>query len=542
MKLKFFSLVLTFSCLSFLAIGQQTVEDDFEGNGTILTWSGDDCGINTSLPNPFQQMSNNSATVLEYNDTDGQYANIRFDAGANFDLSTNYTFSFKIYVPSSGITGNQVNQVAVKLQDATIGQAWSTQSEIVKSINLDQWQTVTFDFKNDNYFNLDPSSPPPIQRTDFNRVLIQINGENNNDLVLAYIDDFYYDGTLNIPVTPVFDNLVWSDEFDTNGAIDGTKWFHQTQLPSGGSWYNGEIQHYTNRTDNASVNSGILSITAKKEAFTDQGHTKQYTSARLNSKFAFKYGKVEIRAKLPTGVGTWPALWMLGKNINEDGGYWDNQGFGNKSWPDCGEIDIMEHWGSNQNYVQSATHTPSSFGGTVNHGGQSISTASTAFHVYSLEWSAERLIFRVDNAVHFIYNPTVKDANTWPFDAEQYLLLNIAIQPSIVSNFTSSAMEIDYVRVYQESPVSITKLDNTSNIKYFPNPVNDQLNIELETALTEAITFNVYNINGQLVKSYHKTVQQPQVKLNDLGDLTAGLYIVSFQSNGQMHHLKFVKK
>ena len=91
--------------------------------------------------------------------------------------------------------------------------------------------------------------------------------------------------------------LVWSDEFDTNGAIDSSKWFHQTQLPNGGSWYNGEIQHYTNRVANSFVENGQLKIVAKKEAFTAQGFTKQYTSARLNSKFAFKYGKVEIRAK-----------------------------------------------------------------------------------------------------------------------------------------------------------------------------------------------------------------------------------------------------
>ena len=175
-------------------------------------------------------------------------------------------------------------------------------------------------------------------------------------------------------------NLVWADEFNTDGSIDQEKWFHQTQLPNGYSWYNNELQHYTDEIENTYVSNGTLKIVAIKENYTDQGHTKQYTSARLNSKFAFTYGKVEVRAKLPTGQGTWPAIWTLGKNITEPGAYWFNQGFGTTGWPSCGEIDIMEHWGSNQNYVQSATHTPSSYGGTVNHGGQVLPTASTQFH------------------------------------------------------------------------------------------------------------------------------------------------------------------
>ncbi len=255
--------------------------------------------------------------------------------------------------------------------------------------------------------------------------------------------------TITVYVENTGPQLVWSDEFDGSGAINTTNWFHQTQLPAGGSWYNGEVQHYTNRTDNSNVSGGNLNIIAKKEEFTDQGHTKQYTSARLNSKFAFTYGRIEVRAKLPTGVGTWPAIWMLGRNINEAGAYWETQGYGAVSWPACGEIDIMEHWGNNQNFVQSAIHTPSSSGATINHGGQTISTASSAFHVYVMEWTEEQMVFSVDDVVHYTYNPAVKNSDTWPFDAEQYIILNIAIEPGIDPAFTQSAMEIDYIRVYQ---------------------------------------------------------------------------------------------
>jgi beta-glucanase (GH16 family) len=236
--------------------------------------------------------------------------------------------------------------------------------------------------------------------------------------------------------------------------VDAEKWFHQTQIPGGGNWYNNEQQHYTNRIENSHVSDGVLKIVAIKEPFTDQGYTKQFTSARLNSKYAFKYGRVVVRAKLPSGVGTWPAIWTLGKNISEAGAYWQTQGFGNTPWPECGEIDIMEHWGSDQNYVSSAMHTPSSFGGTINHGGQRINTVSTAFHNYELDWNSERIIFSVDGKEHYTYAPEDKNSSTWPYDAEQYLILNVAMQDSTPSNFTQSAMEIDYIRVYAENSSS----------------------------------------------------------------------------------------
>ena len=373
MKYFFFTLFLL---QSFFSIAQETVEDNFEGSGTITSWAGDDCGIDIAFSNPFSTGINTSSTVLKYTDTGGAYANVRFDTPLNFDLSTNHTFLVKIYVPSNSISGSETNQLSFKLQNGSLGAPWESQSEITKTIVLNQWQTITFDVENDAYMNYNPSSGPPIARTDFNRVLLQVNGENNTSVVTAYIDDFLYDGALEdnsgtgSGTDPVYDELLWSDEFDGSGEIDASKWFHQTQIPSGGSWYNGEIQHYTDRTANTYVSNGALHLVAKKETFTNQGVTKQYTSARLNSKFAFTYGKVEVRAILPTGVGTWPAIWMLGKNITEAGAYWQTEGYGTTSWPACGEIDIMEHWGANQNFVQSAMHTPSSSGGTVNHGGQ----------------------------------------------------------------------------------------------------------------------------------------------------------------------------
>ncbi|KAJ1443813.1 glucan endo-1,3-beta-D-glucosidase [Ochromonadaceae sp. CCMP2298] len=247
-----------------------------------------------------------------------------------------------------------------------------------------------------------------------------------------------------------FDTLVWSDEFDGDGAINSAKWFHQTQLPPGGNWYGGLIQHYTDREDNSYLKNGSLHLVAKKEIFDDQGEIKQYTSARLNSKFAFTHGRFEIKAKLPEGIGTWPAIWMLSKNINEDGAYWDNQGFGRVNWPTCGEIDILEHWGKKQNYIQSAVHNSSSYGYEVlNLGGQNVASASNEFHLYALEWTDKKIAFSVDGVQHYEYAPSDQNINTWPYDSDYYLILNIAIEPEIDSAFTESSMEVDYIRIYQ---------------------------------------------------------------------------------------------
>ena len=235
---------------------------------------------------------------------------------------------------------------------------------------------------------------------------------------------------------------------DTPSPVDESKWFHQTVLPNGNSWHNQEQQHYTNRIDNAYVSDGLLKIKAKKESFKDQGVIKQYTSARLNSKFAFTYGRVEVRAKLPKGHGTWPAIWMLSKNISEAGAYFETQGFDNQPWPDCGEIDILEHWGKKQNHAQSAVHTRSSFGNTINLGGQRVPTISSEFHIYTLDWTAEKLVFSVDGKQHYTYNPTIKNQATWPFDTPQYVLLNFAIEKVIDADFTQATFDIDYVRIY----------------------------------------------------------------------------------------------
>jgi beta-glucanase (GH16 family) len=516
------------------------IMDDFEGNGTIDSWYEDDCSMIISLDNPFKDSVNPSNKVLRYHDFGGQYANIGFNVSNNFDLTDHHSFMLKIYIPSDSLTGLQTNKVSVKLQNGFLGAPWSTQSEVIKPINLDEWQIVHFNFKTDDFINFDPNSAPPIERTDFNRVLIQVNGENNNDQVVAFIDDFSYDGAISSD--PIYDQLVWSDEFENNGPIDSEKWFHQTILPNGQSWYNGEIQHYTDRIDNSEVKDGILKITAKKESFTDQGQSKNYTSARLNSKFAFTYGLIEVRAKLPKGIGTWPAIWMLGKNINENGAYWQTQGYGTTPWPACGEIDIMEHWGHNQDYVSSATHTPSSYGGTINVGGQYLEGVSDTFHIYKLLWTPEKLVFSVDDKVHFSYNPAIKDDATWPFDKDQYIIFNVAILSDIEStDFTESSLDIDYIRVYQEGNVSSNQNLTEQDYNVYPNPFDYELFIQLEDPRSLAKTINIYSLQGELILKREPTILDNGIVINDLEILQKGIYIVQLKLGQELHHVQVFK-
>lgn len=314
-------------------------------------------------------------------------------------------------------------------------------------------------------------------------------------------------------VDVVYKDLVWSDEFDSNGAVNSTNWFHQTQLPAGGSWYNNEVQHYTNLETNSFVDDGVLNIVAKKENFTNQGVTKQFTSARLNSKFAFKYGRVDVRAKVPIEAGTWPAIWMLGKNVNEDGGYFDAT-YGTSNWPACGEIDIMEHGITRSqptNYIQSALHTPSSFGNTVNVGGVvANSDIATNYHIYSMNWSPNQISFLLDNVVYYTYDPTVKDASTWPFDKEQYLLLNIAmggVAGPIASNFAQTSMVIDYVRVYQNTTIDTQAPTNfTAAIGAITGS-----SVELLLNATDnsgTVTYNVDYGSGTSTTSFSSGVQK----------------------------------
>lgn len=255
--------------------------------------------------------------------------------------------------------------------------------------------------------------------------------------VSAYNKDQFISTSKSVTIY-VSPQLIFSEEFDYTGAPDSSKWTYDIGRGSGG-WGNNESQYYTSRSDNVVVENGVLKITAKKESYGGAAYTS--TRMKTQGKFDFTYGKVEVRAKLPEGGGTWPAIWLLGSNITTVG------------WPACGEIDIMEHVGNNPGRIISAIHTPSSHGDTQNKAQKAVPNATKEFHVYGLEWTPEKLKFTIDGIGYYTYNPVNKDASTWPFDSDQFIILNIAVGGTLGGNidpdFTADTMEVDYVRVYQ---------------------------------------------------------------------------------------------
>jgi beta-glucanase (GH16 family) len=235
--------------------------------------------------------------------------------------------------------------------------------------------------------------------------------------------------------------LVWSDEFNYSGLPDSSKWSYDV---GGHGWGNNELQYYTRaRTANARIENGILTIEAIREAYEG----KQYTSARLvtKNKGDWKYGKVEVRAKLPKGVGTWPAIWMLGTTNPF-------------KWPDDGEIDIMEHVGFDQGKVHGTVHTKkyNHSIGTHRRTYTMVPDCSEQYHVYSTEWDNDKVLVGVDGKNYFTFVNEHSGYEAWPFDNPMHLLLNIAVggnwggQKGVDENIWPQKMEIDWVRVYQK--------------------------------------------------------------------------------------------
>jgi beta-glucanase (GH16 family) len=235
--------------------------------------------------------------------------------------------------------------------------------------------------------------------------------------------------------------LVWSDEFNTGNTPDTSKWNYNIGNGEWG-WGNNEQQYYTKDASNVRIENGKLIIEARKE---DKEKFK-YTSARMltQGKASWTYGRFEIRAKLPKGMGTWPAIWMLGDNIKTVG------------WPACGEIDIMEEVWKEPNVINWSTHSkmlnwPK---GTQKTYKAKINTATDQFHVYRLDWSEKSIQFYVDNRLYYTVQNDGRGKDYYPFVDPQFLLVNLAIGGNMPGQTIDDTifpvrMELDYVRVYQ---------------------------------------------------------------------------------------------
>ncbi len=258
--------------------------------------------------------------------------------------------------------------------------------------------------------------------------------------------------------------LVWADEFDVNGAPSSDKWGYDL---GGGGWGNNELQTYTSARANSWVENGKLIIKAIKT-------NGSWTSARLvtRQKGDWLYGRIEVKAKLPSGTGTWPAIWMLPTD-------W---AYGN--WPSSGEIDIMEHVGYDPGVVHGTAHTEAYNHTLGTQKGASISVpdAVTNFHVYAIEWDEERIRWYVDDQLYYTFSNAHKTYKEWPFDKRFHLLLNFAIggnwggAQGVDPSLTEAAMEVEYVRVYSSKlskpVISGSKLNKTGQqSEYRVDPV-----------------------------------------------------------------------
>ncbi|NLR90332.1 MULTISPECIES: glycoside hydrolase family 16 protein [Flammeovirga] len=245
-------------------------------------------------------------------------------------------------------------------------------------------------------------------------------------------------------------SLVWSDEFNEGTMPDTSKWSYDIE-GNKWQWGNQELQAYTKaRPNNIKISEGNLIITAEKEEFLDPVSNKKfdYTSTRLISKGKgdWLYGKFVVRAKLPSGRGTWPAIWML----PTDWEYGD--------WPKSGEIDIMEHVGYEKDSIYASAHTEAYHHsiGTNKTKSIAITDAESNFHEYIVEWGPEEYSVYVDDQKYFTFKNEHKTYKQWPFDKRFHLLLNIAVggmwggMKGIDENIWPQSMYIDYVRVYQK--------------------------------------------------------------------------------------------
>lgn len=239
--------------------------------------------------------------------------------------------------------------------------------------------------------------------------------------------------------------LIWNDEFNNDGLPDSENWGYDV---GDHGWGNNELQEYTAEDPKtARVEDGKLIITA---FLINESSSKTYRSARLvtRGKHAWKYGRIEMRAKLPGGTGVWPAFWMLPEE-------WT---YGNGSWPDNGEIDIMEYVGYDPNVIHGTVHTDerNHMQGTQAGASVNVSGVENEFNVYTLEWDSEMISIYIDDYKYFEYPNEGRGWEYWPFDKEFHIILNTAIggnwggAQGVDDSIFPQEFVIDYVRVYKE--------------------------------------------------------------------------------------------
>jgi len=327
--------------------------------------------------------------------------------------------------------------------------------------------------------------------TSYVRYQIVFQGDENNSNGSVYFDDLVLDqiggarwGNWNV---------VWSDEF--NGTtINPAVWTFDIGNGASG-WGNNEFEYYTSRPQNAYVSNGVLNIVARQESFGGFN----YTSARLKTegRFSKQYGRFEFGARLPQGVGFWPALWMLGTNFTSVG------------WPACGEIDVMENNGSSPTNVQGTIH----YGGSTTQNYTLPGGFVTNFHTYLLEWTTNAILWYVDGLRYHTQTNWSSFAGPYPapFNQPFFLLMNLAIGGNYLGNPSQAninantvfpgIMQVDYVRIYEPTAplrVSITPT-NAGLLLTWPSNIVSRL--QTNTNLSSTHWINVATATNSLVVS-----------------------------------------
>ena len=341
---------------------------------------------------------------------------------------------------------------------------------------------------------------------------------------------FYLTATV---VTPLWSQssyeLVWSDEFNSNGFPDSTSWSYET---GAGGWGNNELEYYTSkRLDNARVENGSLILEARKESYSGSN----YTSARLmtyhNGKY-WKYGRIEARMKLPYGQGIWPAFWMMGKSL-----------FAGTGWPACGEIDIMELIGGGEgrdDKVYGTAHWANAAGSHAQYGGNyqlAQGIFADTFHIFSIEWTETYIKWFVDGIQFNVISITPSDLSE--FHQEFFLILNLAVggnwpgYPDSTTVFPQK-LEVDYIRVFQMNTTAIEPKRDDNSLIVYPSPATDKLFVK---NLKKKQKYFFFDCLGKMVRT---GVISPgsYIKLNGLNP---GIYIIQFPEQYIPRQIKFVK-
>jgi beta-glucanase (GH16 family) len=324
--------------------------------------------------------------------------------------------------------------------------------------------------------------------------------------------------------------LLWSDEFNYSGLPDPDKWTFVTGAGDNIAG-NNELEYYTNRLENAEVRDSILVITARRESYGG----RNYTSARINTynKHYWKYGKFEARIKLPYGQGIWPAFWMLGKNSNSIG------------WPRCGEIDILEMVGGDdrENTVMGGVFWD--HGGILARYVNSITLPSGIFaddfHIFSIEWNAERILWRMDETQYSVFDIT--GAKLSEFHQEFYIILNLAVGGTLPGSPDSTTifpqeLQVDYVRVYFDSDTVPNELENSEyerQLQLFPNPADNEIMIDADEKYK---SYCIIDFTGKVL--YYKLLKDNRI---DISNLRSGIYLLRLENHrGDIIYRKIIKQ